>query len=343
MEIMKRHSLRMGAGLVIAAILATGCGPGNAASDKAGGSGEPQVLTMATFFGDVDFTPQIRYLVDRVEELSEGDLQIEIEYAVGAFAASAEQEVVRGVADGTFDLGFVGTQVFDSLGFDNFRALIAPMLIDSYALQDSVLDSGLTDEMMDGIDEVGVTGLKVLGGTLRKPVAVKQPLLGPADWRGITFGVNRSETQGDAIRALAASPMEVIGDTRDEAMEKGSIDGFESSLLAYKLNGQERAAPYVTANVNLWPQTLVVMGNPDAVAGLSETRRAWLQQAADESAARSTELKDADLDTVAGICESGGRFAFASSADLAALQRDFEAAYVALEKDTATKGFIEQI
>jgi TRAP-type C4-dicarboxylate transport system substrate-binding protein len=328
-------------GLVVVSVVASSCA-GSGASDKAGGSGEPVVLRMATVNGDLDFTPQIKYFVNGVEELSEGNLRIDMAYEVGSFAADAEPEVVRGVAGGKFDLGFVGTHVFESLGVDSFQALTAPMLIDSYALEDAVIESGITDQMMQGLDDVGLTGLGILGGALRKPITVVRPLLGPADWRGITFGIFKSEGQEQAIRALA-TPLQVIGDARDKALQNGSIDGFESSLLAYRLNGQADAAPYVTANVNLWPQTLAVFANPDLLADLTDEQRAWLQQAADAAADRSAALADTDAQSIMVVCDAGARFAEASQTDLAALQEAFSRAYADLQQDPETDGFIEQI
>src|SRR5918998_4781914 len=109
---MKNQGFRMVAGFVLAAIVAVGCSA-QGAGDKAGGSGEPVVLHMATVNGDLAFTPQIQYFVDRVDELSEGNVRIEIAYEVGSYAPVAEQEVVSGVAEGEFDLGFTGTQVFE--------------------------------------------------------------------------------------------------------------------------------------------------------------------------------------------------------------------------------------
>ena len=52
---------------------------------------------------------------------------------------------MHGVADDTYDLGVVGTQVFDTLGVTSFQALNAPMLLDSYPLQAAVLESRLPD------------------------------------------------------------------------------------------------------------------------------------------------------------------------------------------------------
>jgi hypothetical protein len=167
-------------------------------------------------------------------------------------------------------------------------------------------------------------------------------LLGPADWRGITFGIFKSEGQAQAIRELA-TPLQVIGDARDTALQKGSIDGFESSLLAYRLNGQEEAAPYVTANVNLWPQTLAVVANPGVVADLTAQQRAWLHQAADDAADRSTGLADADARNVKMVCDAGARIGEASESELAALREALSGAYAVLQQNPETSDFIQQI
>ena len=135
----------------------------------------------------------------------------------------------------------------------------------------------------------------------------------------------------------------MIGDARDEALQEGSIDGFESSLLAYAINRQQPQAPYVTANVNLWPQTLAVLGNPDSLDGLVDEQRGWLDEATQDAADRSAALVDTDAENIEAVCEAGGRFAEASDADLSALREEFKAAYEALGQDTQTDGFIEQI
>ena len=329
--------------VVALAIGAAACTSEAGTGDKAGGPGEPVTLTMATVNGDLDFTPQIQYLIERVSQISDDNVRIEPAFEVGDFAPDAEQQVVRGVAAGKFDLGYVGTQGFEALGPKNFVALTAPLLIDSYALEDAVIGSGLTQEMLKGLEEVGVTGLGVMAGALRKPVTVEGPLLGPDDWRGITFGTFNSDAQAEAVRALDATPMKVVGDSRDKALEEGTIDGFESSLLAYRLNGQERSAPYVATNVNLWPQTLAVVGNPDAIADLSDQQRAWLQQASDDAAERSTALIDTDASSLEESCDRGARFALASEADLAGLQQAFAPLYESLQQDQATRAFIQQI
>jgi TRAP-type transport system periplasmic protein len=338
----RRRARRAGAAVWVALALA-GCGA--QAGSKAGGPGTPVVLRMATMNGEPGFMPQIDpYLVSRVAKLSGGNVQINMAYHVGENAPDGEQQVVRGVATGKYDLGVVGTRVFDTLGVNSFQALTAPMLIDSYPLERAVIGSGIPAQMMRSLDTLHVTGLGVLADGLRKPIAVRKPLLGPADWRGVTFAAFRSRETAEAIRALGATPSDVSGTQLDQGLNSGTVGGFEKNLLIYRAKPDLwKPARYVTANVNLWPQTLAVIGNPARLARLTSQQRAWLTGAVRDAAARSTGLIDGDARLLPGLCASGIRFANASGADLAALRNAFAPVYAQMEQDPQTKQFIAEI
>ena len=328
---------------VTVAMLAVGCSGGESAADKAGGPGEPVVLTMANTYTDLNKLPAVQSFVSQVEVRSDGNLRIKTMDAYGNSSADAEQQVVRAVADGTVDLGWAPTRVFDTMGVTAFQALQAPMLIDSYALEQAVITAGIPGQMLQGVDRIGVRGLGVLADGLRKPVAVKGALLGPTDWRGLTFGTLESQGQALAIRALGATPMVVQGDNRKKALNSGKLQGFEHHLLVYQANALAQLAPYVTANVNLWPQMDVLLANPDRFAALSEQQRSWLDQAAHDATERSVALADQDAQIIQDVCKGGARFANASKADLAALNKALAPVFASLEKDPQTKAFIQQI
>jgi TRAP-type C4-dicarboxylate transport system substrate-binding protein len=341
-----RGRLRTLALIGAAAIVATGCTGGAGGGDKAGGGGEPVVLRMANASQkdcELCYAPAVEYFVQRVRELSGGNILIDVVDRWGNFSPDAEGQVVRAVSTGAVDLGWSGTRVFDTLGVNSFQALTAPMLIDSYALEDAVIRAGITAEMLKNVDALGVSGLAVLADGLRKPTAVKGPLLGPADWNGITFQSFRSQGQSAAIRALGAQPTDVIGPAFDQGLDQGQIQGFEKNLLVYQLNVMEHLAPYVTANVNLWPQMDVLLANPARLAALPEKERGWLQQAAGDAAALSTGLVDRENEIVSDVCPKGARFSNASEADLAALRQAFVPVSATLEQDPQTKAFIQRI
>ena len=127
--------------------------------------------------------------------------------------------------------------------------------------------------------------------------------------------------------------MEVFRRSRNEALLDGRLQGLEMDLLVYEHGGPVQPAPYVTANVTLWPQMDVLFANPGRLTRLTEQQRGWLQQAAQDAAGREAALADRDAQSLKVACQSGARFATASPADLAALRNAFAPVYASLERD----------
>lgn len=310
---------------------------------KAGGPAAPVVLRMATVNSEAGLNPAVDDLTKRVETLSNGNVKVEMAFHVGDSEPDAEQKVIRGVADGTYDLGVVGSRVFDTVGITSFQALDAPMLIDSYALEAAVIEGDIPGRMLSSLDQLQVSGLGLLADGLRKPIGVDKPLLGPNDWRGIDFGVYRSLALSAAVQALGAEPVEIFGSRRDQALEQDLIEGFEMNLLGYRRLNLWRPAPYVTANVNLWPQVFAIVGNPKRLASLNIQQHDSFTRAVREAAAASTDLVSGDNGLIADLCREGARFATASDADLIGLRDAFAPVYRDLQTDPETAQLISRI
>ena len=344
MQLMKTRARIAAIGLIPAmVILASACASGVGSANKAGSVNQPVVLRMADVNADLSGTPEMQYFAQRVSDLSRGEISIKIAYEVGGLAMNAEQQVVKDVAAGSFDVGFTGTSVFDTLGVTSFQALSAPMLIDNYPLENAVIRSSLPAKMMAGLAKLDVTGLAVLGDGLRKPIGVRHPILSLADWRGITFGTYLSKAQEAAIGALGATPGPGFATARDQALASGELQGYDLNLKLYEKLLNEHTAPYITANVNLWPRTLALFGNPGRLARLSDSQRRLVYQAAADTAAHSTGLVQDESQTVSDLCQTGARLANASAADLQALRQRFAGVYAGLEADPQTRAMIEQI
>jgi TRAP-type C4-dicarboxylate transport system substrate-binding protein len=319
-------------GLVVATMGLTSC---EHSGSKSGGTAEPVVLTLADGYSDPSFEPAVSYFIKRVAQLSDGKVRVEDKEGWGHLKPAFEQQIVSAVAAGKADMGWVGTRVFDTLGVTSFQALTAPMLIDSYPLEDAVIGSGMPKQMLSGLDALNVTGLAVLGDGLRKPIAQDRPLETVADWRGVSFNAFRSDVQAAAVAATGATPT-------DDPSGKVPFTAAERNLLIYQHNYVTNY-PFVTANVNLWPQTIALIANPHMLAKLSEDQRGWVQRAADESAAGSTAFFDHDQDILAATCAKGARFADATPQTLAALRTSFDGVYGRLEQNAGTKDFIAKI
>jgi TRAP-type C4-dicarboxylate transport system substrate-binding protein len=329
--------------LLLAALIAPGCSPQADGSGTKAGDPATVTLRMADAYANLDQEPAVAAFVDEVERRSHGLLRIEVTHVVGDFQPDFEEQVVHAVASGEFDLAWVGTRAFDAMGVRSFAALTAPLLVDSYALQEEVLRSELPDQMLAGLDGLGVQGLALLAGGLRRPMAVAGPLLSPEDWRGITFAAVRSEGQAATVRALGATPTDVIAGDLDRALHRGEVDGFEKNLLIYSINGLADVAPHVTADVALWPETAVLLADPHRLDRLSTEQAQWLRDAAEDAAGRSAQLVDVDQSLIDHLCARGARFATASPSDLAALQAAVAPVYAQLAGDPATTSAIARI
>ena len=335
---------KISAGLAIAIVvvgtaLAAVALHGGSQADKAGAETAPVTLDLVGLAPYLETEPAVAFFAKRVGELSGGTLRVRpVPPGPGN-----EAGVLGDVAHGRTDLGWIATRAFDRLGVKSFQALTAPLLIDSYPLERAVIASDIPGTMLEGLDRVGVTGLAVLGDSLSKPIAVKRPLLAPDDWRGTTFGLFHSSGQAAAVRALGATPRE-IGISR-QGLRTGSVQGYETSLFFYGGSGfrGEADAPYVAANVNLWPLTVALFASPSTFSRLTKTQRAWLRQAASEAAARSTGMVEQEAKYVPAICAAGGRLANATPADLRALEQALAPVYSRLEQDSQTKAFIARI
>jgi len=332
--------------VVVVCLAASGCTGGAQGGDKAGGGPKdaPVVLRMASTPSSLsDDAPAVVAFVERVAVLSQGRIHIEVSDLWGSYAADAEAQVVHAVSSGTVDIGWAGSRVFDSLGIFDFRALTAPMLIDSYALENAVVTSAIPGRMLAGLKSAGVAGLGVLGDGLRRPIGVKRPLQGAADWRGVAFGTYRSGIQEQTIRALGATPVWAIGAVRSHDLDTGQIQGFEMDIRRYAWLGLAAKARYLAANVTLWPQIDVLFANPGMLTSLTAQQRGWLKHAAHDTAARSVSLSRDTATNVEDVCAKGARFAEASHADLTALQRAMSTVYRDIARDSQTRAFVQQI
>jgi TRAP-type C4-dicarboxylate transport system substrate-binding protein len=323
---------------VLAAALALavgGCLGSN--SDKAGGEQhqKPVVLTMANGNG---LPLELEAFAAAVARLSNNTVRIEFKNNWRQGSPSYETEVIGDVRAGKADLGWAGSRAFDSVGVPTFDALHAPLLIDSYALEQRVLQSPLVDDMLDGLEPLGVIGIGVLPGPLKKPLGVS-PLVRPEDYRGKTIAISRSHVARQTFLALGASAKDVPAGGKIDA-----FDGVEQQVSGIEGNRYDSVAKNLTANVNLWPRPQVLFMNKKAFAALSDTQRDALRAAARHAVPATIAYdRKEEREETAILCRRKPTFLTASDSDLAALRRAVRPVYDSLERNTVTKSAIEQI
>jgi TRAP-type C4-dicarboxylate transport system substrate-binding protein len=270
--------------------------------------------------------------------LSGGTLRIEFKNAWRAGTPGYEDGLIDDVKAGKADLGWAGSRAFDGVGVPSFDALHAPLLIDSYPLERRTLESPLVGEMLGGLKALGVVGLGILPGPLRKPLGVSR-LARPEDYAGKTLALQRSQVAGSTLRALGARGAEIPSSGAIDA-----YDGIEQQVESIDNNGYDAHDKYLTSNLNLWPRPIVLFMNSKAFNGLSGRQRAALRDAARAALPGTLAASQAsEHAAAASLCRRGVTFVTASDADLAALRRAVQPVYDRLQRDAQTKAAIEQI
>lgn len=305
--------------------------------DKAGGSqgAPPVVLTMANVNGLPD---ELAPFAAAAARLSGNTLRIDFKNHWREGSTSNETGVIGDVEAGKVDLAWAGSRAFHSVGVSSFDALDTPLLIDSYSLEGTVLESSLVGGMLAGLKPLGLVGLGILPGPMRKPLGV-WPLVRPQDYLGRTLAYSRSWVAEQTMHALGASGVEIPAAGPIEG-----YDGVESHVAAIAGNSYDSVAGFLTGNVNLWPRPLVLFMNEKAFESLTGRRRSALSDAVRVAFPVTLALEQSgQRDATAQLCRRGLNIVMATSADLAALRQAVQPVYTLLDGDAQTRAAIGQI
>ena len=339
----RQRSLRwLGAVAAVALVVPlVGCGTtGNqaAAGGKDGGSVpvEPVVLRMLNPVSEWESED----FVKAVDEVSNGALRIDVVdywHADDADAATREQSLFRAVRNGEAPLGLNAARAWHDQGITTFDALIAPMLIDRPELQTAVLHSDIAADMLAGLDDPELTGLGILPGFMRHPAGITHPFVDVTDFQGAAFVTQPGAVGERSLEALGAIPSPSLGE-----LDTTTFDGSEEKLSTVSEN---KAAHSITTNVTFWPRPMIVFGNSNALAGLSEQNRAFLAQAVEATiTTKAASVNAFEQEGVGVLCRTGAvAFETASPAQIVELRNSMEPVYQWLRQDAAAAGFLDRI
>src|SRR4051812_14530165 len=218
-----RRVLALAAGALAAvALVAAGCG--GRSSDKAGGVVKPDGRQLTLAYA-TSMPSQIDRFSERVREMSRGSLGITYREGWRRGRPDFEAATIRDVAAGRAEMAVVGARAFDRVGVTSFQPLLAPLLVDSYALERKVFDAGIPQQMLSGVAKAGVVGVAVLPGPMRKLLGLTRPLRRPADFAGQVIGLQDSAQSAATLKALGATPQPV-----PYQAETTGLDGYEQQL-----------------------------------------------------------------------------------------------------------------
>ena len=279
--------------------------------------------------------------VDAVNRLSDGSIRLRIQTEWrSADGDAGDARTVADVRAGRVDLAKVPVQAYERLGVVDFDALEAPLLVDGFSLEQTVLAGPQGDQMLQGVRSLGVEGLALLPGGLRRPFGLARPLRGPSDYRGRTIAVDPSRVSKLTVSVLGGTPRAY----RRQELTPWLVDGTD--LDVHTLEDESFSIPgsWLTANVVLWPEAFTVIGNPAMLASLSAKQREVLHEAGRVALPGGIERLEAEERRADVACGSEGlRVVVASPRELAALRRAVRPVYDRLEQQAPTRTLIRRI
>ena len=319
---------------LLAVALLAGCG--SERSDRAGGEKavKAKVLVMANANHELG---ELEAFDEAVGRVSGGRLRIKWLNAYGKDAGgNAEVNVIRAVAAGKADLGWAGARVFDTVGIGDFNPLQAPMLVESYELEEKVLGDGVAEPMLESLGDLELQGIGVLPGPLRRPLG-KHPLRAPGDWRDARIAWSGGEQNEQALRSLGAT---AVYDHPGVSEPTDGLDGIETHVAAVPGNHYHRDMPYLTGNVVLWPRWLVLF----AGSKVSSEDIAVLRDAATEAIPEAAALsRSVESEQLLELCRSTLKVVSASPSHLDGMSAALRSVYDELESDPEASRAVARI
>ena len=336
---MTRALTSIGAMATVVAMGLTGCTAST--PDPAGGRGLDKPVVLQIGLASDNPGPTLGLYAAEVEKSSHGSVRLEFtdlgysDKKDPAYERHLLEDVQSGKVSGTM----VGVRSLDLLGLTSLQPLLAPLLVDSQALQKRLYSEGIVRDMTRRLTGNGLVGVTVLPGPMRKVLGISKPFREPSDFRGTTLGI-----QDGIVARRTAAALGATAKREPAGSDLVGLDAYEQQVAVIFGNGYGQDSRYVTANVNLWPRPLAIVLNDAAYSSMTDAQRDVLEKAASTALPATLGAARAEDETDVGqLCALDVTFPVASERQLAALHQAVQPVYDEITKDPANAGVLERI
>ncbi len=241
------------------------------------------------------------YMADRCNEISNGELSIEI-YPSGQLGS--EQQCVELLQIGSLAITKVSAAVMESFTED-FKVLGLPYVFKSKEHSFNVLDGPIGDELLLSTEPFWIRGLCFYDAGSRSFYTINQPVNHPDDLNGLKIRVMKSITAMEMVKAQGGSPTPISWGELYTALQSGVVDGAENNPPSFYTSHHYEVCKYYSLNEHtMVPDILIV--SQKVWEKLTDQERNWLQQAADESVAVQRKLwAESELESLKIVQKAG--------------------------------------
>ena len=218
------------------------------------------------------------YMADRCQEISEGELSIEI-YPSGQLGS--EQQCVELLQIGSLAITKVSAAVMESFT-EEFKVLGLPYIFRSKEHSFKVLDGEIGDELLLSTEPFWIRGLCFFDAGSRSFYTIDTPINHPDDLKGLKIRVMKSITAMEMVKAQGGSPTPISWGELYTALQSGVVDGAENNPPSFYTSHHYEVCKYYSLNEHTMVPDVLIIGQK-VWEKLSDQEKSWLQQAADEA------------------------------------------------------------
>jgi TRAP-type C4-dicarboxylate transport system substrate-binding protein len=333
--------MRLGRRLATAAVALCAVGAGLLLAG-CGSSSSGKTLTLGYVTGPTHpYGLALTQFAADVATASGGKLKIKL---LPTYGGGNDTTLLNDERGGSVDMGSVSASVWDTNGVNSFQALQMPFLITNYKLEKAVLDSPIQAQMLAGTSAIGLHGLAIHEGGLRKPLSTGACITTVQGFQGQKMRVPPAKLLTASIKALGAVPTPLALSDVYLALKNGTVTSMEANYgLIYTQKFYE-VSKCVTGNVNLWPFPTVLSINNKVWTGLTSEEQGWINSSAAKLSDNSIAIvSNPASPLVTNLCAAGLKIGKATPDALAAMRTQVNSVYTQFASTQPTQGFVTSI
>ncbi len=275
--------------LCLALVLAmTACGVNKEASTESenGATGPEYTIRFAHIENDFTGTAQgVEVFKKYVEEDSNGRIAVEI---LGSGSMGGEREIVESVTMGTIEGGMANTSLFSPY-LPNWNIFDLPYLFKDREDWAAKVDGGMGKFLTEETSKINIKILSYFDGGFRVITNTKRPIESMEDFKGMKNRVGESPIMIDTHNALGDNPVPMAFGEIYTALQQGTIDGVDTSVIYVQDGNFQEVTNYCTLTNHLALQVMTFI-NEDFFNSLPADLQEIVLKAADKTTAEQRKI-----------------------------------------------------
>lgn len=268
--------------LILVISTLTACGGSKEESSEPAATGDGPEYTIRFAHIENEFTAcaqGVQVFKKYVEEGSEGRIAVEV---LGSGSMGGEREILEGVTMGTIEGGMAMSSLFTTY-LPDWNIFDLPFVFKDRADWAAKVDGEMGQLLADETASIHVKVLSYFDGGFRVISNTKRPILGMDDFKGMKNRVGESTLMIDTHKALGDNPVPMSFGEIYTALQQGTIDGVDTSVIYVQDGNFQEVTKYCTLT-NHTALQMVTFINQDFYDSLPEN----LQQVVTDAAAKTT-------------------------------------------------------